>query len=84
GQPAVLREVEIPQKGDYNADFKAANYEADYGNVKNGHPKEYTWHHKEDGVTMQLVRKDVHDRALSSGSGAAHTGGASIVKDPQF
>ncbi|MCU7850510.1 MAG: HNH endonuclease, partial [Candidatus Thiodiazotropha sp. (ex Lucinoma kastoroae)] len=80
GRPAVLREVEIPQKGDYNTDFKAANYEAGYDKT----PKGYTWHHKEDGVIMQLVDKKVHDRALNTGSGAAHTGGASIVKDPQF
>lgn len=46
-------------------------------------PKGYTWHHCEDGTTMQLVKKSVHDKAES---GAAHTGGASIVssKNTQF
>ena len=46
-------------------------------------PNGYTWHHKEDGTTMELVRTDVHDKAVS---GAAHTGGASIVsgKDSEF
>jgi hypothetical protein len=39
-------------------------------------PEGYTWHHTEDGVTMQLVRSDVHDKARS---GAAHMGGESIV-----
>jgi hypothetical protein len=33
---------------------------------------------------MQLVDNKVHSRALSTGSGAAHTGGSSIVKDQQF
>lgn len=46
-------------------------------------PEGYTWHHNEDGTTMQLVRTEVHDKAVS---GAAHSGGASIVsgKDTQF
>jgi hypothetical protein len=46
-------------------------------------PKGYTWHHMEDGVTMQLVKKEVHAK---DESGAAHTGGASIVssKNTQF
>jgi hypothetical protein len=39
-------------------------------------PEGCTWHHTEDGVTMQLVKRSVHDKALS---GAAHTGGASVV-----
>lgn len=40
-------------------------------------PDGYTWHHKEDGVTMQLIPKAAHD-------GVSHTGGASIVTDPKF
>lgn len=79
GRPAVLKEVEIPQTGKAS-DFTAANKAADYNKT----PKDYTWHHKEDGVTMQLVDKKTHNRALGAGSGAAHTGGSSIVKDQQF
>ncbi|MGD9170261.1 MAG: HNH endonuclease [Candidatus Thiodiazotropha sp.] len=79
GKPAVLDEVEISQTG-RNSDFSKASSEAGYPK-----PKGYTWHHHEDGVTMQLVDSSVHNRAFSSGgSGAAHTGGSSIVKDPQF
>nr|WP_297382682.1 HNH endonuclease [uncultured Roseateles sp.] len=40
-------------------------------------PDGYTWHHKEDGVTMQLIPKEAH-------TGVSHTGGASIVTDPKF
>ena len=35
-------------------------------------PPGYTWHHKEDGVTMELIPADVH-------AAAKHTGGASVV-----
>ena len=46
-------------------------------------PEGYTWHHVEDGATMQLVRTNVHDKARSD---VAHLGGASIVsgKKTQF
>lgn len=44
-------------------------------------PDGYTWHHSDNGTTMELVRSDVHDKAIS---GAAHSGGASIVKSPEF
>lgn len=36
-------------------------------------PKDYTWHHVQDGKTMQLVPRDVHQTF-------PHTGGASILK----
>jgi hypothetical protein len=80
GQPAVIKEVEITQTGKPYDDFKASNQLAGYDKKPDG----YTWHHKEDGVTMQLVRDDVHKRSTLTGSGAAHTGGTSIVKDQQF
>lgn len=40
-------------------------------------PLGHTWHHKEDGVTMELIPQAAH-------LGVSHTGGASIVKDPRF
>lgn len=74
--------VEIEMKGN-DTDFRAAR---DAMRQKLGDPKwpggrelapdGYTWHHNEDGATMQLVRKSVHDKAES---GAAHVGGESIV-----
>jgi len=32
-----------------------------------------TWHHNEDGITMELVPTDIHDAAR-------HTGGVAIIK----
>jgi len=46
------------------------------GSTKKNAPEGYTWHHSEDGATMQLVRRDVHAKAKS---GVAHIGGESII-----
>lgn len=37
-------------------------------------PKDMTWHHVEDGKTMQLVPEDLHDQVK-------HTGGAALLKN---
>lgn len=37
-------------------------------------PPGYTWHHHQDGKTMQLIPSDLHD-------GVRHTGGAAVIKD---
>lgn len=66
-------EVEIKMTGDNNVDFAAANKEAGFGSGVRSHPDGYTWHHNQDGKTMQLVRTEVH-------SVTPHTGGASAVK----
>lgn len=82
--------VEIEMLGNRTTDFTAARnaMRKKLGDPKwpgNGDraPDDYTWHHSEDGATMQLVRTDIHDKAQS---GTAHVGGASIVsgKDSQF
>jgi len=80
GAEVYKGKVEIHMSGDNGVDFKAANtrWKEIYGKPP---PKGYTWHHKEDGVTMELVRSDVHNKAVS---GAAHTGGASIVTTEEF
>lgn len=81
--------VEIEMTGD-SSDFRAARDAMrerlgdktwpGNGDLK---PDGYTWHHNEDGTTMELVRTSVHDKGVS---GAAHSGGASIVsgKDSEF
>jgi len=83
---SVAGEVEIDMRGK-GSDFTAARNQMREkrenpkwpGNGKNA-PDGYTWHHKEDGTTMQLVRTDVHDKRISrGGSGASHGGGESIV-----
>jgi Domain of unknown function (DUF4150)/DNase/tRNase domain of colicin-like bacteriocin len=66
-------EVKIDMTGNNNADFKQANQQAGFGPGANDHPDGYTWHHNEDGTTMQLIQSDVHDAA-------PHTGGASVAR----
>ncbi len=75
--------VEIEMMGD-KSDFAAAKkaMQDKLGDPKwpnepgRDAPQGYTWHHSEDGATMELVLKSIHDKAES---GAAHVGGASIV-----
>jgi hypothetical protein len=80
--PAGGGQVEIPMTG-ANSDFTAARNamrekldDPSWPGGRGLAPEGYTWHHTEDGVTMQLVKRSAHDKALS---GAAHTGGASVV-----
>ena len=72
--PYATQRVQIDMKGNYTSDFTQANQAANLGNT----PKGYTWHHHQDGVTMELVPTDIH-RAVTP-----HTGGHSIVKDSNF
>jgi hypothetical protein len=68
--------VEVEMVGD-PTDFTRANnaMKKKYPGWKQ--PKDTTWHHKEDGVTMELVPYDIHGNV-------PHTGGASIVKDADY
>ncbi|MEL7571255.1 MAG: HNH endonuclease, partial [Eubacteriaceae bacterium] len=52
------------------ADFRRVN------KLLHNKPKnpEYTWHHKEDGETLQLVQKDIHKEFT-------HKGGISVIKN---
>ena len=68
--------VKINMTGNNASDFAQANKAIGLSGSKP--PKGYTWHHMEDGKSMLLVRRDVHDCTLG---GFAHTGGASIVKN---
>lgn len=58
-----------PMTGVGNGDFKLANEAAGLPSTPDG----FTWHHVEDGTTMQLVPTDVH-------GSFPHTGGASIAR----
>ena len=86
--PSLLASVEIPMSGIDSKDFSAARAEmrrrleeSTWPGNRGYKPDDYTWHHKEDGVTMELVRSEVHDKAVS---GAAHSGGASIVQSAEY
>lgn len=80
-------EVEIfqtGQRGDFTAARDAMRKKLGNNNWPgNGDyaPDGYTWHHKEDGVTMQLVESKAHNVTQGGGS---HTGGSSIVKSDEF
>lgn len=71
--------IDMDLAGDRAKDFKAAD-EAVRKALNDPtwqKPKDMVWHHVEDGTTMQLVPKDVH-------TPAQHTGGVSVVTDPEF
>lgn len=71
--PPGKGQVRIHMTGDDAADFAAANKAAGLSRTPKGH----TWHHHQDGSTMQLVRSDLHNNV-------PHTGGASIVTDKRY
>lgn len=60
--------VEIKQTGNNRIDFKNANAAAGYSTT----PKGFTWHHHQNGKTMQLVPSDIH-------STTGHTGGKALT-----
>jgi hypothetical protein len=62
----VKVEVRIEYTGSRTRDFAAANKAAGLRET----PKGMTWHHHQDGTTMQLVPTDIHART-------GHTGGFS-------
>ena len=60
----VKQEVKIKFTGSRKKDIVLANKEAQLATE----PKGYTWHHHQDGTTMQLVPTDIH-------KATGHTGG---------
>ncbi len=56
--------VKVPHTGKRHLDEAAANREAGLKST----PKDMTWHHHQDGRTMQLVPKDIHDKTGHTGS----------------
>lgn len=63
----VKKEVKIKFTGNRRKDENAANKEANYGDT----PKDYLWHHHQDGETMQLVPQKLH-------ADTGHTGGFAL------
>jgi hypothetical protein len=59
--------VKIVYTGTREGDYEAANLAAGLEET----PEGYTWHHVEDGTTMQLVPTDIH-------TATGHTGGFSM------
>jgi hypothetical protein len=63
----ATKTVTIKRTGTRRGDAAAANKAAGFEKTPNG----YTWHHHEDGTTMQLVPRDIH-------ANTGHTGGFSL------
>lgn len=72
-------EIELSRTGDRNADFQAAReaMAQKLGQEKFREPDGWTWHHKEDGTTMELVPSELH-------ANVPHSGGVSVAKDPAY
>lgn len=72
-------EIQMSRTGDREKDFAMARKAmADkLGLDEFEEPRNLTWHHVEDGTTMQLVPKQLHKNV-------PHTGGVSIAKDPSY
>ena len=73
----VSGDVEIPMQGT-RSDFSTADraMRDKLGDPNWRRPRNHTWHHKEDGVTMQLIPSNVH--ATGSGASTPHMGGSSM------
>jgi len=68
--PHATRSVKVKGLiGDDYEDFKLANKAAGFKRT----PQDSTWHHHDDGETMELVPTDLHQ-------GVRHTGGAAIIR----
>ena len=68
--PHERQHVDIDMKGNRTSDFTEANNKAPKGKKL----PENTWHHNENGTTMQEVPTDIHRRFT-------HRGGVSILKN---
>ncbi len=66
---AVFETKVLDLTGDHRKDERKANKNVGLKST----PEGYTWHHVEDGVTMQLVPTDLHESV-------SHTGGAAVKK----
>ena len=65
----AIKQVELNNLTGTSKDFSLANKAAGLDKT----PAGYTWHHVEDGTTMQLIPSDIH-------SATGHTGGSAWLK----
>jgi hypothetical protein len=72
-------EIELSKAGNREQDFARARVAMaeKLGSEKFKETRDWTWHHVEDGTTMQLVPTELHNNV-------PHTGGVSIAKDPSY
>jgi A nuclease of the HNH/ENDO VII superfamily with conserved WHH len=72
-------EIELSPVGDRDADFRKAREAMAEKLGQDGfkEPKGWTWHHNEDGTTMELIPSGLHNNV-------PHSGGVSLAKDPSY
>ncbi|MEI7869943.1 MAG: HNH endonuclease [Candidatus Methylumidiphilus sp.] len=72
-------EIELSKAGNREQDFARARVAMaeKLGLNEFEEPRHWTWHHMEDGTTMQLLPTNLHKNV-------PHTGGVSIAKDPSY
>lgn len=71
--PSGVRSVEIEMTGGNPVDFRRANIAAGHPEWGSKAPTGWTWHHAEDGTTMELVPSMINQRFY-------HVGGASTAR----
>ena len=78
--PFSKGEVKIPQTGSSRKDMGLADemFKKQTGNPDWTRPDGYTWHHKEDGTTMQLVPSKINNDPY-----AGHAGGQALFGKTQ-
>ncbi len=69
----AIHRVEIEFSGKHDIDFSRADKKLLLKDAHYVRSKDYTWHHHQDGKTMELVPKDLH-------KSVEHTGGMAINK----
>ncbi|MCK0122695.1 HNH endonuclease [Loktanella sp. F6476L] len=77
--------VEIPMRGNHSStngtgDYAVAEdaWRQQHGDMPDGYDDgDFIWHHKEDGVTMELVRSEVHTANRHAGGASLHAGSQS-------
>ncbi len=81
--PFSKGDVDIPMHGNRTSDFTHADkaMREKLGDPNWTRPSDYTWHHHENGTTMQLVPKNIH--ATGGGATTPHMGGASLYSGQQ-
>lgn len=77
-KPFSKGEVDIPMQGNRTSDFTNADkaMREKLGDPNWERPSGHTWHHNENGVTMELIPQNVH--ATGGGASTPHMGGASL------
>jgi uncharacterized Zn-binding protein involved in type VI secretion len=60
---------------DRPTDFRAANNQTGRSQYGSDSPPDHTWHHHEDGTTMQLVPRDIHRQFTHAGGISGTHGG---------